>query len=285
MRNLESLKFHISGVYDFLVSNDRDFPSLRIGVGIYRNLGSLEDGFRNLLKLTTKIEDVRRTITNIRAEGDGSTTNLEALYNVATSNGIGWRKNSVKFLYMFGNSPGHEPTCVDGKNITRREVGSQLNERSITLFTINFDGGMNRFTHAKSAACGATNGGSRQSKTISEATGGFDFQTSATFLPSSLFRLRYGTWSAAAEVVVDARDCRGRVRIDYPVLEPPFKFRYAETARQSFDDIFDMENRVQTFHIANGCVSGPFRCQVNYDVKTARGVVHKGRTLNLFGCV
>lgn len=111
-----------------------------VGVGQYRDEKDFLEGFQHDQSLT---ENTAAALSAIKSwttggGGDRDEANLVALYKIATESSIGWRTGSRKFVVYFGDWPGHEPSCLGGKSITRQVVTDAMNAKNITVVAVNF---------------------------------------------------------------------------------------------------------------------------------------------------
>lgn len=149
------------------------------GVGVFRDEDQLPFGFKNAQSITKNRKAVTSAIASFKAVGGGDRDegNLQAMYKIATSSDIKWRQGARKILITFGDSPGHEPSCVEGNHITRETVIKALKLAGITVVTISFDkerGGMDAKPDpyaSKDKQC-LGKAGVGQGTEIAEATGG-----------------------------------------------------------------------------------------------------------------
>ena len=170
----------------------------RFGFGYFRDETQLTDGFQNAQPLTINTNDVLEQVQNVEAIGgeDADEANLAALYRIATDPGIGWRKDSRRIVLFFGDNPGHEPTCLDGKTISRKEVIDALQENFITVLGVNIETGLApEFaksidgTPTKLSSCSGTSVAAQtnQSSDITSSTGGGEIlSTSGNSLISAM---------------------------------------------------------------------------------------------------
>lgn len=147
-------------------------PDSAFGVGIYRDESELSGGFKNLQSISTSLDGARQALKIIGPTGgrDGPEANLVALYNIATSSDIAWRKDSRKLILMFGDQVGHEPTCYDDVKLNRSIVIPALVDKGITVVAV--DTGTSLDDETSHFGCGNGTAPSGQTSAITKATGG-----------------------------------------------------------------------------------------------------------------
>lgn len=118
----------------------------RFGLGIYRNEDMLDMGFHNVVSLTNNHNMVRKAVHSIvldNANG-GPDANLQALYQASMQP---FAPDAFKMIFMLGDTPGHEPSKVNGVLLTRETVAMHLKDRGIRLGGISYHGaGLNART-------------------------------------------------------------------------------------------------------------------------------------------
>lgn len=147
------------------------------GIGYYRDEESAgtDNGFRNLQSITTSIPPVEAAVAELFGDlgGDNDEANLVALYRLATDSSIGWRDGSRRIVAYYGDFPGHEPTCVDGKELTRANVIEALQAQNITVVAVSFEPGLDRAPMKSFGTCSsAPLGRAEQATAITSSTGG-----------------------------------------------------------------------------------------------------------------
>lgn len=148
---------------------------ISFGVGSYKDETELTDGFQHQQTISEDDASVERAIDEWQASGGGDIdeANLIALYKVATLDEIGWRQGARRFVVMFGDVPGHEPSCKLGKVIDRQAVVDALKEKGITVVMVNF-GNIDspRSSFPQTGCDGKTTAPTGQATFITEETGG-----------------------------------------------------------------------------------------------------------------
>ena len=107
-----------------ILSGTSGFGDVAWGVGSYEDFptspwGSASDGdeqWRLNQAITTDQTAVQAGIDALtrRSGADGPESNLEALYQTASNETVGWRDGSKRFIVWFGDARGHDPiSCVD----------------------------------------------------------------------------------------------------------------------------------------------------------------------------
>lgn len=146
------------------------------GVGEYKDESELTKGFRNIQPVTENDADVEKAINKWSASGGGDTdeANLVALHQIATQDSIKWRQGARRFVVLFGDNPGHEPTCALSSPIDRYSVVAELNKKGITVVMVDFSSLDSRrpYSFPLSGCDGKTRSSSGQASYITEATGG-----------------------------------------------------------------------------------------------------------------
>lgn len=151
--------------------------NVAFGVGYYRD-ESDSDAFTNVQAITQKVGLFQNAINSFTAEGGGDVPEgvLNALYHVATKKAIGWRPDSRHIIVYFGDAAEHEPTCIGGLKLTRKNVIAALKKAKITAVAVSFTRGsylgLNGLT--TSFACSDVKGvtAGNQASDITAATGG-----------------------------------------------------------------------------------------------------------------
>eukprot|EP00171_Calliarthron_tuberculosum_P001792 IDg1792t1 len=157
-----------------------DNTKVAFGVGYYRDTAGANNGFTNLQPISTNLRLSTSAVNVLRASGGGDApeANLVALHQVATSSAIKWRKNSRRILVYFGDNPGHEPSCVGGKSLTRVNVGDALKKARITVVGVTF--GVKKLDgKTKPFKCSGSGAGAGQATHITSVTGG-RFETASS---------------------------------------------------------------------------------------------------------
>lgn len=136
---LPSIAKHYGRLMD-LLSTDMN---VAFGVGIYRDETELEDGFLNMQRIIPSGSQpvILKKLRQIVAKGGGDVeeANLPALYQVATNETIGWRKNSRRIVLLVGDHVGHEPSCIPRFPVLDRKFLSKtLNDKDITVIPISY---------------------------------------------------------------------------------------------------------------------------------------------------
>eukprot|EP00171_Calliarthron_tuberculosum_P022356 IDg22356t1 len=150
-----------------------DNTKVAFGVGYYRDSAYTNNGFTNLQPISTNLRLSTNAVNVLRASGGGDApeANLVALHQVATSSAIKWRNNSRRILVYFGDHPGHEPSCVGGKSLTRVNVGDALKKARITVVGVTF-GAKKLDGKTRAFKCAGSGAGAGQATHITSVTGG-----------------------------------------------------------------------------------------------------------------
>lgn len=250
------------------------------GVGLYRDEAEpgLDSGFQNIQSVTTDVNDAlaginRLSASSTSANRDNEEAGLVALYKVATQNIIGWRTGARRILVWFGDYPGHEPSCVDGIEITRAGTISALKNKGITVVAASFGfRGLDASTRAFGCPSGTDAGGTGQGSAITSATGGTLVASSdQTELVAEIEKLVGGL---SLEYNVDTTPCDGKVQISYV---PPLPFSLAPGETKTVR---------QTIKIGQGvCDSGAsFECQLKYTASGGDLPPTTVKVANVRGC-
>lgn len=79
-----------------------------------------ESGFEDLQSIATNVKLARKDVFNLRTiVEDRSAVNLQAFYDIATTDQVGWRARSRKILLYVGDTPGYEGSCNNGTIMSR----------------------------------------------------------------------------------------------------------------------------------------------------------------------
>lgn len=207
-----AVRTKFTDLVNFFKENSR---SPRFGIGYYRDEleKGMVDGFKNAQALTEDIDKVEAAIRTLRASGggDGDEANLVALYKVATDKSIGWRTDSRKILVYFGDFPGHEPTCIKGKTITRTDVVKALEAKKITVIAVSFGTpGLNRAPSRLRTCPGSGAAGTGQATAITTASGG-GAVVSSTNQADLINRIKAAIQALERTFDLDASDCLGNL--------------------------------------------------------------------------
>eukprot|EP00178_Gracilaria_changii_P013382 TRINITY_DN37924_c0_g1_i1.p1 TRINITY_DN37924_c0_g1~~TRINITY_DN37924_c0_g1_i1.p1 ORF type:complete len:567 (+),score=87.27 TRINITY_DN37924_c0_g1_i1:272-1972(+) len=123
--------------------------NVAFGVGAYTDEGD-DPFFENRQPVSTNISAVQQAINGLQIRStsniDIPEANLAALYTVATSDEIGWRNGSRRIVVLFGDAPGHEPSCLSSLELRRGNVIAALNNQGITVVASSFFPGLNEET-------------------------------------------------------------------------------------------------------------------------------------------
>lgn len=189
------------------------------GVGFYRDENDLSNGFKNAQPISTNLQLSTNAVNRLKARGggDGPEANLVALYQVATSSEIKWRPNSRRIVVYFGDYPGHEPSCVGGKSLTRFNVATALKKEKITVVGVTFgakllDGSTTPFK------CGGSGAGKGQATHITTVTGGrLDTASSDSAVVETI---RSALKNLKREYNVDESDCISTITSNFNPKSP-----------------------------------------------------------------
>lgn len=159
---------------------------LALGLGEFKDESDIPgDGFRNIVPVNIQTESTLKATQELTV-GKGRDlpeAGLVALYKVATDASIRWRKDSRKIVIFYSDSPQHEPTCVNGKLITRADVIKKLNVKGIAVISMSLQSGMDRPTYGyrcDGRANPRLRSPGNQAKEISEKTEGVHTRIRAT---------------------------------------------------------------------------------------------------------
>lgn len=165
---------------DLVKARQAASSDVAFGVGYYKDERE-SDLFVNVQSITKEIGQVEAGINSLEAGSIGNPDTAEgalvALYRVATLGSIGWRPDSRRLLVMFGDAPGHEPSCGFGPRLTRTNVIAELKKKGITVVATSFMGGtFSPGLDAETTPFTCTDAGSKtldkQVTAITSATGG-----------------------------------------------------------------------------------------------------------------
>ena len=166
-----------------------EIDDTQFGVGTFSDESDANDGFENKLSLTEDSETAIDVAKLLRTEDgrDMEEANLAVLHKIAVGDSVGWRKGSRKIIVMFGGSPGHEPTCIEGSPITRYSVVQDLKAKKISLFAVDL-GNMDASTRSwPLTGCGGElTGTDGQTSFITERSGGLKISGSKEVLIEKL---------------------------------------------------------------------------------------------------
>lgn len=248
------------------------------GIGYYRDEleRGMVDGFKNEQALTEDISKVNTAIGKLRASGggDGDEGNLVALYKVATDPSIGWRDDSRKILVYFGDFPGHEPTCIKGKTITRTDVIEVLEAKNITVIAVSFGShGLNRAPSKLRTCSAAGSAGAGQATAITTATGGGAVVSSSN-QADLINRIMTAIEALDRTFDLDASDCLGNLEAS---SKPPLPVTIPGGSSKVID---------QAVTILHGvCASGgAFSCDLRYTEEGADLGKVSLKVLKVEGC-
>jgi hypothetical protein len=147
-----------SQLNDIILARNSVSKDVWFGVGSYADeADSGYYGFKNLQPITADVSNIKTALDTLSAFGGGDIpeADLVALHVAATSSSIGWRDGSRKIVAMFGDAPGHEPSCINGTApLTRYTVATELQDKGIVLVAVNL-GGMDAYTYSHGCS-GAT---------------------------------------------------------------------------------------------------------------------------------
>ena len=151
--------------------------NVAFGVGEYKDEEELSNGFRNIQAVTEDDGMVEAGINKWVASGglDSDEANLIALHQIATQDTIGWRQGARRFVVLFGDYPGHEPTCALGFPVDRYSLVEELNKKNITVVMVDFSSLDSRapVSFPQRSGCGGKKGApNKQASYITEETGG-----------------------------------------------------------------------------------------------------------------
>lgn len=187
------------------------------GIGVYRDEAELTGGFKNIQTITTSIDTARNSLRVIGATGgrDTEEANLNSLYQLATTDVAKWRPGARRIVVMFGDAPGHEPSCVGGRKLTRVNVIEALKKAGITVVAANYFGGMDDAT--SHFGCGGGSAGRGQTTAIVTATGGKIFPVNDDDMVVT--KLTTALRSITKRVTLKSTTCTKHVTLTYkPVL-------------------------------------------------------------------
>lgn len=156
-----------------IVRDLSDTRLIRFGVGVYRDESELNNGFAQRQEITRNAVDVQNAIRLLRATGgeDVEEALLIALYKVANAKSTGWRDDSHRLVVLFGDSPGHEPTCFSGRTLRRGVVARKLFSKGIKVVAVSLGAGLDKRTKKRSG-CEGEDGRKGQARDITRKTGG-----------------------------------------------------------------------------------------------------------------
>jgi hypothetical protein len=162
---------------DIIAARRAASADVQFGVGSYGDeSGTGFYGYKNLQAITKNTTNLASAINTLTAAGGGDLpeADLVALDQIAMSNSIGWRNGSRRIVALFGDAPGHEPTCVKignaVKSLDRMSVASALQDRDVILVAINL-GGLDDPTYSRGCNSTSFTRGDQLSY-ITNATGG-----------------------------------------------------------------------------------------------------------------
>lgn len=262
--------------------------NVAFGMGVIRDESDPSGGFSNVQTITADVEEFKNSVADLKTSGGGMDIvpegNLAALYRVATCDSVGWRPGARRIVLYLGNAPGHEPTCVDGKELGRTEVICALRKSGITVVALSFEGGLDRATTAFTCAgqapmragqapmrAGQGSAIAGQGSAIAGETDGALAMCSEDTIGSSLN-------CAFARVIVpftaNVSECSGRVSSTY---NPPFPFTLKTGEAKTV---------VQTIHVEKGACEeiGPFECRIRYSAGGAWLPDTIVKVSNVVGC-
>lgn len=272
---ISNVRSQFGVLVDFFKSNSKN-PFF--GVGYYRDEKErgMTNGFENSQAITSDVKKVKQAISTLRATGggDGDEANLVALYKVATTKSIGWRSNSRRILVYFGDWPGHEPTCFDGKTITRKEVIEALKEAKITVIAVSFPPpGLDRVPTALSRCVATGSAGSNQATDITKSTLNGAITTSRD-QSKLITTITDAIKNIDREFDVDTSDCDGNVATESTPTLP---------AMLSVGSHFTIEQKVQI--LFGACSpSKKFTCKLKYSESGADLGAVDFTALSIEGC-
>lgn len=242
-----------------------DREGVAVGVGQYRDESEFSGGFKHQQSLSenTSLAVNQIKTWSVGGGGDRDEANLVALYKIATQEEIGWRNGSRKFVVYFGDHPGHEPSCLDGKSVTRDVVADAMNAKGITVVAANFNNlDAEPRSFPKSGCNRVKSSSSGQATFITSETGG-------AVVSSSNQTLLTGVITKALSMVkrtydVDTSDCKHKLR---SVHTPPLPITLEPEEKTSVINAVSLKKR-------NLCrAGGAFECRYTY---TESGVAIKG---------
>ncbi|KAI0560155.1 von Willebrand factor A-like protein [Gracilaria domingensis] len=247
----------------------------QFGIGFFRDEEDegLDNGFSNLQGITSDRSAVTNAIQSLNAidGGDADEANLVALHKVATDPAIGWRESTRRILVYFGDFPGHEPTCVEGKTLTRESVINDLQELNITVIAASFglpglDGTPDSF------GCSSGSAGPGQGTAISSATGGILVpNTQQTELIEAIERAGRGL---SRTFDLDSSDCDGMLTTS---TDPSLPITLGPDESQVLDQIVQIQ--------AGVCAGGnTFECVLDYTESGASLPPTTVKLVNIQGC-
>ncbi|KAI0561389.1 von Willebrand factor A-like protein [Gracilaria domingensis] len=244
------------------------------GVGYYRDEAEsgMDNGFKNVQALTGDRRRVYNAINSLRATGGGDDdeANLVAMHKVATDSSIGWRHDSRKILVYFGDYPGHEPTCVEGRTITRDTVIRKLKAKEITVVAASFTPGLDGTPISYGCSSGSAGGG--QGTEIATDTGGALFQNAD--VSGFIDRLKGAVTNLRRKYDLDASDCMGKLTAS---SEPPFPVYLEAHDSKVVEQFVRIEPGV--------CAGGAnFECDLRYTEGGASLPPTRLRVVNIRGC-
>lgn len=251
--------------------------NVAFGSGYYRDESELSGGFKNEQAITVNTNLVRNAVNRLVAigGGDGDEANLVALYQVATSPSIGWRDNSRRILVYFGDWPGHEPTCVGSKRLTRSEVISALKAKRITVIGVSFpppglDGAPSRYLNGSCDSAGSASIG--QGTAITTSTMGT--LESSTDQAKLISAISSAVRNLTSTFDVDESECKENIdSFHTPALPIILESNEAKTVTNTIslkDNVCD--------------IVGPFECRYKYTESGADLRANAIEFVNIRGC-
>lgn len=186
------------------------------GLGIFRDESELSDGFKNLQSITKKGDKVIAALQTVEGMGglDYFESNLVALYKVAIGKGIGWRKNSRKYVIMAAAFVGHEPTCTGSlPQLNRQVVANRLKSKSIIPVFYSAPGRVMDAATVPYGCQGNETAGSGQSSFITKQTNGTFIAGMARTL--KIDELYNAVTDSLFSLSVDASTCERFANVKY----------------------------------------------------------------------
>lgn len=250
--------------------------NVAFGIGRYKDEIELSGGFEHQVSLTENKAQAQAAIRNWEATGGGDApeANLVALYKLATDSKIGWRPSARKFVVIFGDVPGHEPTCLGSTVVTRDVVAREFKKRGITVVGVDF-GDINGTTRSfpLSGCGGKKSAPAGQLKAITDATGGKIFESNDQL--KLVQNIKDAIESLKRVYSVDESECEANIDSTHV---PSFPLTLGPTVRQTVSNTIKMKPPICKF-------GTKFSCRYKYTESGA--AISGGATIefvNIRGC-
>lgn len=226
------------------------------GLGGYTDEGAANFGFRNLLPMSTDTEKVKEAIDSLRTSSDRNPDTEEAalvaLSNVATLAEIGWRQGSRRVVVWIGDNPGHEPSCVGNRTVTRASVATEMESKGISVIAVGTRNGVDQLdASSTSFGCtGAQDAGEGQATFIANRTGGAVVNGNTDSIVDAIVTAVGGL---QVNLSADTSSCSVNVDISF---EPELPVSVSGGVEFAFEQVITPTS--------SACSNSPYSCTVLY---------------------